>query len=699
MKLVVLGLSLGSSWGNGHATTFRALLAAFAARGHEVLFLEREVPWYSGDNRDLVDPDFCRLEYYRDLDDLRRYGSEIAAADAVVVGSYVPEGVEVSRYVQAMAEGVRAFYDIDTPVTLAKLLKGDFEYLSPEVIPGFDVYLSFTGGPTLRRIEQDYGSPAARALYCSVDPAAYRPLVTPPLWDLTYLGTYSPDRQPTLDRLLLEPARRRPDLRFAVAGPQYPDDIDWPANVERIEHLPPAEHAAFYNASRMTLNVTRADMIAAGWSPSVRLFEAAACGTPILSDRWDGIESLFVPGSEIVLADTTEDALAALDADQRRVGTAARQRVLEAHTAAHRATELEAHLQEASQKKKGRAKETMTMKTADHQPLTLVAGGAGFIGSHLCAELLARGHRVLCLDNLQTARPSNLRLLEGHPNFAFIEGDIVNPLPAAVIERTNEIGRIYNLACAASPPQYQADPEHTMLTCVVGTDHLLRLAEASGARFLLTSTSEVYGDPEVHPQREDYRGWVSCTGPRACYDEGKRAAEAMAFDFARMGRAQVRVARIFNTFGPHMHPDDGRVVSNLICQALSGRDVTIYGDGTQTRSFCYVSDMVEGLIALMESDIDGLEPINLGNPEERTVSELLEAIVDLVDRPVTVTHLPLPVDDPRRRRPDISRAKAQLGWTPRTPLHEGLALTCAWFAEEIGATPSEDQPTISVAAE
>nr|WP_199183780.1 UDP-glucuronic acid decarboxylase family protein [Novosphingobium sp. HII-3] len=339
------------------------------------------------------------------------------------------------------------------------------------------------------------------------------------------------------------------------------------------------------------------------------------------------------------------------------------------------------------------------MKTADHQPLTLVAGGAGFIGSHLCAELLARGHRVLCLDNLQTARPSNLRLLEGHPNFAFIEGDIVNPLPAAVIERTNEIGRIYNLACAASPPQYQADPEHTMLTCVVGTDHLLRLAEASGARFLLTSTSEVYGDPEVHPQREDYRGWVNCTGPRACYDEGKRAAEAMAFDFARMGRAQVRVARIFNTFGPHMHPDDGRVVSNLICQALSGRDVTIYGDGTQTRSFCYVSDMVEGLIALMESDIDGLEPINLGNPEERTVSELLEAIVDLVDRPVTVTHLPLPVDDPRRRRPDISRAQAQLGWTPRTPLHEGLALTCAWFAEEIGATPSEDQPTISVAAE
>jgi nucleoside-diphosphate-sugar epimerase/spore maturation protein CgeB len=700
MKLVVLGLSLGSSWGNGHATTFRALLKAFAARGHDILFLEREVPWYAGAHRDLVDPDFCRLEYYPDLAGLDRWRSEIAAADAVIVGSYVPDGVEVARFVQATAKGVKAFYDIDTPVTLAKLERGDFEYLSPEVIPGYDVYLSFTGGPTLGRIEECYGSPAARALYCSVDPHAYHPIAAPKRWDLTYLGTYSPDRQPTLEKLLLEPARRCPDLRMAVAGPQYPDDIDWPANVERIEHLPPAEHAEFYNASRMTLNVTRADMIAAGWSPSVRLFEAGACGTPILSDRWDGIDDLFEPGTEIVLADTSEEAIAALSRPSTRIGAAARQRVLAAHTAAHRATELEIHLNEAMARVSAAPQERTPGMIHTQQPLTLVAGGAGFIGSHLCAELLARGEHVVCLDNLQTARPSNLRMLEDHPNFEFIEADIVNPLPAEILSRTDRFTRVYNLACAASPPQYQADPEHTMLTCVVGTDHLLRLAEAAGARFLLTSTSEVYGDPEMHPQREDYRGWVNCTGPRACYDEGKRAAEAMAFDFVRMKRAEVRVARIFNTYGPHMHPDDGRVVSNLICQALSGRDVTIYGDGSQTRSFCYVSDMVDGLIRLMESDIDGLEPVNLGNPEERTVNELLEMILAELDRPVNVSYLPLPVDDPRRRRPDIARAQEKLGWEPRMPLAEGLARTCAWFAEEIGAAEPEDQlAAIPVAAE
>ena len=701
MKLVVLGLSLGSSWGNGHATTYRALLKAFAARGHDILFLEREVPWYAGAHRDLADPGFCRLAYYRDLAELDRWRSEVASADAVIVGSYVPDGVEVARFVQSAARGVTGFYDIDTPVTLAKLTRGDFEYLSPEVIPGYHVYLSFTGGPTLRRIEAEYGSPAARALYCSVDPQAYQPLPTPKRWDLTYLGTYSPDRQPTLEKLLIEPARRCPDLRMAVAGPQYPGDIDWPDNVERIEHLPPVKHADFYSASRMTLNVTRADMIEAGWSPSVRLFEAGACGTPILSDRWEGIDSLFEPGSEIILAGTTEEAIAALSRPSARIGAAARRRVLAAHTAAHRAAELEKHLIEAMARRPAAPKERSATMTSKNQPLTLVAGGAGFIGSHLCAELLARGKHVVCLDNLQTARPSNLRLLENHPNFEFIEADIVNPLPREILYRAGRFERVYNLACAASPPQYQADPEHTMLTCVVGTDNLLRLAESADARFLLTSTSEVYGDPEMHPQREDYRGWVNCTGPRACYDEGKRAAEAMAFDFARMKRADVRVARIFNTYGPHMHPDDGRVVSNLICQALSGRSVTIYGDGSQTRSFCYVSDMVEGLIRLMESDIAGLEPINLGNPEERTVNELLEAILALVDRPVTVTNLPLPVDDPRRRRPDISRAEALLGWRPRMPLVEGLARTCNWFAEEIGADSPEDvaMANVSLAAE
>jgi len=323
--------------------------------------------------------------------------------------------------------------------------------------------------------------------------------------------------------------------------------------------------------------------------------------------------------------------------------------------------------------------------------ITVVAGGAGFIGSHLCRALLDGGETVLCIDNLQTARTSNLRQLELHPRFEFVEADIVNPLPLDVLERTWRIGRIYNLACAASPPQYQANPEHTMLTSVVGTDHLLRLAERAGARFLLTSTSEVYGDPEAHPQREDYRGWVNCTGPRACYDEGKRAAEAMAFDFARMGRAEVRVARIFNTYGPQMHPDDGRVVSNLICQALSGKDITIYGDGSQTRSFCYVSDMIAGLMALMECDMEAIEPVNLGNPDEISVNELLGHVLALTGSDADVVYHPLPVDDPRRRRPDISRAQALLGWTPRVDLTDGLAATCAWFAGEIDAAPVHDE--------
>jgi spore maturation protein CgeB len=347
MKLVVLGLSLSSAWGNGHATTFRALLAAFAARGHEILFLERDMPWYA-DRRDLIDPGFCRLAFYDSVAGLDAWQAEIAGADAVIVGSYVPDGVAVGRHVQQVAQGVTAFYDIDTPVTLAKLERGDEEYLSAAIIPGYDVYLSFTGGPTLDLLETHYGSPAARALFCSVDLAAYPPLPVAKRWDLSYLGTYSADRQPTLERLLLEPARMRPDLRFVVAGPQYPENIDWPVNVERIEHLPPAEHAAFYSASRFTLNVTRADMIRAGWSPSVRLFEAAACGTPIISDIWDGIGELFEPGSEIILAGTGADVLSALDTDAATIGTRARARVLAAHSAVHRAAELEDHLVEAT---------------------------------------------------------------------------------------------------------------------------------------------------------------------------------------------------------------------------------------------------------------------------------------------------------------------------------------------------------------
>ncbi|WP_375397988.1 glycosyltransferase [uncultured Sphingomonas sp.] len=343
MKLVVLGLSLSSSWGNGHATTYRALLGAFAARGHDVLFLEREAPWYA-EHRDLADPGFCRLEYYPDLAGLECWQDEIAAADAVIVGSYVPEGVSVGRFVQAHAGGLVAFYDIDTPVTLAKLVRQDFDYISPGIIPGYDLYLSFTGGPTLARIEREFGSPAARALFCSADADTYRPIDVPKRWDLSYLGTYSPDRQPALERLLIAPARHAPDLRFVVAGPQYPADIDWPDNVERIDHCPPADHAAFYSASRFTLNVTRADMIAAGWSPSVRLFEAAACGTPILSDAWAGLDELFEPGREIIIAETAEDVLQALGQDSAALGSAARARVLARHTAAHRAAELETYL-------------------------------------------------------------------------------------------------------------------------------------------------------------------------------------------------------------------------------------------------------------------------------------------------------------------------------------------------------------------
>ena len=348
MKLVVLGLSLSSSWGNGHATTYRALLRAFAARGHEVLFLERETPWYAA-HRDEAAPPYCRLELYDSVASLDRWRGEVAGADAVIVGSYVPDGVMVGGWVQRHARGTTAFYDIDTPVTLARLARGDEEYLAPALIPGFDLYLSFTGGPTLELIERRYRSPAARALYCSVDGEAYRPLPVEKRWDLSYLGTYSDDRQPTLTRLLVDVARACPERRFVVAGPQYPATIAWPANVERIEHLPPAEHAAFYSASRWTLNVTRADMIAAGWSPSVRLFEAAACGVPIVSDRWPGLDQLFAPDRAIVLADTADQVIDALERpDADAIGAAARAEVLARHTAQHRAAELETLLGEAA---------------------------------------------------------------------------------------------------------------------------------------------------------------------------------------------------------------------------------------------------------------------------------------------------------------------------------------------------------------
>ena len=367
MKIVIIGLSITSSWGNGHATTYRGLMRELVARGHEVAFLEHDKPWYAS-HRDLPHPPYGQTHLYASVEDLQtRFGGAVRTADAVIVGSYVPEGVAVGEWVTERAEGVTAFYDIDTPVTLAKLAAGDEEYLSPDLIADYDLYLSFTGGPTLERIQRDYGSPLALPLYCSVDPKLYFPEQNnlPPRWTLGYLGTYSDDRQPTLERLLLVPARRDPAARMVVAGPQYPAGLAWPANVERIEHLPPSEHRRFYNAQRFTLNVTRDEMIRTGHSPSVRLFEAAACGVPIISDRWQGLDEFFTPGEEILLADCAEDVtdfLHNVSADAARgIGARARRKVLAGHTAGHRAEALETYLHRAAQTASSSARlETIT---------------------------------------------------------------------------------------------------------------------------------------------------------------------------------------------------------------------------------------------------------------------------------------------------------------------------------------------------
>jgi spore maturation protein CgeB len=348
-RFVFLGLSITSSWGNGHATTYRALLRALSERGHHVTFLERDVPWYA-ENRDAPSPPYCETVLYRDVNDLGRFLGHVRDADVVVVGSFVPDGLAVSDWVTRNARGVTAFYDIDTPVTLRKLERGDHAYLAPEMVPKFDLYLSFTGGPLLEWIESRWGARAARALYCSFDPALYRPEPAERRWDLGYLGTYSPDRQPTVERLLLEPSRQWREGRFVVAGAQYPDELQWPANVERRAHVSPHDHCAFYNAQRFTLNVTRADMIAAGYSPSVRLFEAAGCGVPIISDAWTGLDTVFEPGREVLIARTPADVLALVrelpESERAAIGARARERVLRSHTAAHRAVTLETYVDE-----------------------------------------------------------------------------------------------------------------------------------------------------------------------------------------------------------------------------------------------------------------------------------------------------------------------------------------------------------------
>ncbi len=354
LDIVVFGLSITSSWGNGHATTFRSLLKALASRGHRITFFEKDVPWYAS-SRDLPHPPFCTTILYTSPGEIGAHEALIRKADLVIIGSYVSDAQALTRRIGRLSPRCLAFYDIDTPVTLAKLRQGDYEYLHPEMIEQFDLYLSFSGGSSLETLEK-LGARRARPLYCSVDESLYYPSSTADqqgrsyTYDLGYLGTYSDDRQATVERLLLEPARRSSTAHFCVAGAKYPNAISWPGNVELIEHIPPRQHRDFYNSQRFTLNVTRQDMIAAGHSPSVRLFEAGACATPVISDYWQGLDSFFIPGEEILVANDTADVERFLEMseDQRlEMGQRMRRRVLSAHTSTHRAEELEHYWQEA----------------------------------------------------------------------------------------------------------------------------------------------------------------------------------------------------------------------------------------------------------------------------------------------------------------------------------------------------------------
>lgn len=352
LDIIIFGLSVTSAWGNGHATTYRALVRALSEQGHRVRFFERNMPWYA-DNRDLPNPPYCRTYLYSSIRELSDYFDGDVCADAVIVGSYVPEGARLAEWLLPRATGITAFYDLDTPVTVARLERDDCEYLNASLIPGYDLYLSFAGGPILKRLRAQYGAQDVRPLYCSVDPLAYFPMDISKQYDLGYLGTYSSDRQPALERLLLEPARRWPEGRFSVAGPQYPATLQWPANVERTEHLPPHAHCAYYNSQRFTLNITRADMVANGYSPSVRLFEAAACGVPIITDEWCGLEGFFEPGREILIARSSDESLSYLHdmkpEQMLEIAQRARARVLNAHTSARRAQELVTYIREASE--------------------------------------------------------------------------------------------------------------------------------------------------------------------------------------------------------------------------------------------------------------------------------------------------------------------------------------------------------------
>jgi spore maturation protein CgeB len=362
MNIVILGLSITSSWGNGHATTYRGLVRGLVERGHRILFLERDKPWYAT-HRDFAGVPGCNVRLYETTLELRqRFEDVILEAQAVIVGSYVPDGIAVGEWITSSARGVTAFYDIDTPVTIQALGNDQCKYLAPRLVGAYDLYLSFTGGQMLESVRRLYGARQSAALYCSVDPDIYFPQAIPHRWELGYLGTYARDRQSRLDRLLPALAEES-TKRFVVAGPQYPADINWPKNVDRIEHLAPADHRLFYSQQRFTLNLTRSAMIKAGYSPSVRLFEAAACAVPIISDRWVGIESFFIPGKEVLLADTPEEIMAILkeysQEESARIGLRARDRVLLAHTGAHRARELEELITQVAKLKRGLLQEIL----------------------------------------------------------------------------------------------------------------------------------------------------------------------------------------------------------------------------------------------------------------------------------------------------------------------------------------------------
>jgi spore maturation protein CgeB len=351
LKIVIFGLSITSAWGNGHATTFRSLVRSLHARGHRILFFEKDLEWYAS-NRDLPDPPFCQMRIFEEWEEvLPAVRREMADCDVAVVGSYFPQGIRAIDEVLDSPAAVKAFYDIDTPVTVAQLRdSGTTDYLRGEQIPGFDLYFSFTGGPMLRELETNFGARRAVPLYCSVDADEYRvwPVHKRYQSDMSYMGTYAPDRQPKIEELFCEPARRLPQHRFILAGPQYPRELRWPANVRRIHHLNPRWHARFYSSSRLTLNVTRRAMIQAGYSPSVRLFEAAACAATMVSDNWPGLDEFFVPGKEILVPCGSDDVVRYLaeaeEAELRRIGKRAQERVLAEHTAEHRAEQFEQYV-------------------------------------------------------------------------------------------------------------------------------------------------------------------------------------------------------------------------------------------------------------------------------------------------------------------------------------------------------------------